>query len=110
MDGYEILDYEPVNEVDEPIVNEIAKSIKENGWNGMPILTYGNCLITGSHRKAALIKLYNEDFDLGFECAVDVSDLLEEFSEEEIFTHRDALGYLFEGTWVEEYKDEIEEW
>lgn len=110
MDGYDILDYEPVNDVDEEKVNEIAESIRENGWDGMPILTYGNVLITGSHRRAALLKLYDEDFDLSFECAVDVSDLLEDISEEDIGTHLDALGYLFEGTWVEEYKDELGEW
>lgn len=110
MTGYEVIDMELVNRTDSNKVNEIAESIKANGWSGMPILTYGNVLITGSHRVAALRSLYEEDFDISFECARDITGLVEELGieEEDLFNNTDSLRHLFAGTWIEEYKNECE--
>ena len=112
LEAYELLGFEKVNDVDEEKARKIAESIKKNGWKGAPILTYGNCLVTGSHRLTAFEILYDEDFSLDFECAYDISDILEEkgISEEELWESTDNLSTIFEGTWVEEYADEIEEW
>ena len=115
MTALNILDFEPVNFVDPEKVNNIYKSILENGWSGAPILVYGNCLITGSHRKAALIKLFDDGYNLNFECAEDVTDIIEGkiaegMEESEIFNNLDYLREIFTGTWVEEYKDDLVEW
>lgn len=115
MTGLEILGFEKVNGVNETKVNEIAESIKKDGWKGCPILVYGNTLISGSHRLAALEKLNGEDFDIDFECAEDVSDIIEDkinggMDIDDIFNYTDYLRAIFEDTWVEEYKDEIKEW
>lgn len=112
MTGLDILDFAPVNGTDEDKAKEIAESIKKNGWQGAPILTYGNCLITGSHRLRAIQLLFEEDYDISFECANDVTDILEEKGfEDKIFDYTDGgLRYIFEGTWVEDYADGIEEW
>lgn len=112
LKAYELLGFEKVNGVDEEKARAIAESIKENGWQGAPILTYGNCLVTGSHRLRAFEMLYDDDFDLDFDCAYDVSDIIADkgISEEELWESVDNLSTIFEGTWVEEYADEIEEW
>ena len=112
LKAYELLGFEKVNDVDEEKARAIAESIKENGWQGAPILTYGNCLVTGSHRLRAIEMLYDDDFDLDFDCAYDVTDILEEkgFLGAELWENTDNLSTIFEGTWVEEYADEIEEW
>lgn len=78
LKAIDILGFEKVNDIEPEKVLEIASSIRENGWRGAPILTYGNTLITGSHRLAALDILAGEDFDLNFECAVDVTDIIEQ--------------------------------
>lgn len=116
MKALEIIDFEKINDTEEEKVNEIAESIKANGWQGCPILTHGNTLITGSHRLDALRKLYEEEYDISdMEVAVDVSDIIDEKIENGmdpayIFGNLDNIGEIFEGTWVEEYKSEIAEW
>ncbi len=116
----EIQCFEPLNEVDENKVNEIAESIKANGYVGCPILICGESLITGSHRLAALRKLAeqedNEEIDyIGVRdliVAADVTDLVEKALSENPDRELDTsnIGWIFEGTWVERYKSEIEEW
>ena len=107
-----------INEVDDEKVNEIAESIKENGWVGCPILVYNDMLLTGSHRLAALKKLAEEDYDIfDLDVAEDVTDIVEAHisqREEEYGWAPDIdygnIGWLLEGSWVDEYKDEISEW
>ena len=120
----EIEYFAPINEVDENKVNEIAESIKANGFIGCPILICGESLITGSHRLTALKQLAeqedNDEFFIGVRdliVAADVTDLVEEamrrFEEENGYTpdiQYDDIGWIFKGTWVEQYKSEIEEW
>ncbi len=115
----EIKKMELINKVDDEKVLEIANSIKKNGWCGTPILYTEIGLITGSHRLAALKLLEKEweDFDCEIECAEDVTDLVNEalikFEEEEGYIPEidySEIGWIFSGTWVEEYKDEIIEW
>ena len=116
MNGYTVTGFEPVNPVELDKVAEIKESIKLNGWNGCPILCYGNCLLTGSHRQAALRELESEDFDISFDCAADVTDIIDNVMQEnewdlsDVFANTDSLRYVFAGTWVEEYKKEIREW
>ena len=115
MTGLDILEYEPVNGVDENKVATLVESIKTNGWLGCPILTYGNTLITGSHRLAAIKALYEENFDINFDCARDVTDIIDDKFEnamdwDDVNNNLDNLSALFKGTWVEKYKDLIEEW
>ena len=38
-------------------VNEIIESIKNNGWQGAPIVVWGDVLITGNHRYAACVAI-----------------------------------------------------
>ena len=116
----EIECFEPINEVDENKVNEIAESIKANGFIGCPILICGETLITGSHRLTALQQLAeqedNDEIDfIGVRdmlVAADVTDLIENALTKNPHRELDTrdIGWLFEGTWVEEYKNEIEEW
>lgn len=116
---YEDIKYfAPINETDESKVEEIVESIRNNGWIGCPILVYGEQLLTGSHRLEALKSLDDEEFDLdSMECAEDVTDIIEEamskFEEENGYLpdiQFDNIGWLLEGSWVEQYKDEIAEW
>ena len=121
----EIEYFAPINEVDENKVNEIAESIKANGFIGCPILVCGETLITGSHRLTALKQLAeqedNEEIDyIGVRdmfVAADVTDIIEnaiqKFEEENGYTpdiRYDDIGWIFKGTWVEKFRDEIEEW
>lgn len=55
--------FAPINDVDNDKVKEIAESIKANGYVGCPILVFGESLLTGSHRKAALDLLDAEGYD-----------------------------------------------
>lgn len=121
----EIRCYTPINEVDNEKVTEIANSIKKNGWVGCPILVFNDSLLTGSHRLAALKKLYEElDFDeleemnfYNMEVAEDVSDIVDENYDEAVeelgycpeIDYRN-IGWLLKNSWVEDYKDEINEW
>lgn len=122
----EIATYHPINKVDEARVAELVKSMLENGWQGCPILVYGEEILTGSHRLAALKeieRMYNEDEIedmpevLEQDVAEDVTDIVEEniakYIEENGETPEiayDNIGWLLEGSWVEEYKGEIVEW
>lgn len=56
MQASEIMMFEAINPVDQTHVDEIAESIRENGWIGAPILVIAShgMLVTGSHRLAAL--------------------------------------------------------
>lgn len=114
----QIQSYELINEIDEERVKEIASSIKKIGWLGCPILVTEMGLLTGSHRLTALQLLNeNEELDLTMNVAEDVTELVNEafarFEEEEGYAPEleyDNLGWIFEGTWVAEHKNEIEEW
>lgn len=118
MNAYEVINLIPVNDVDNTRVKALAESIKENGWQGAPML-YSEAhgmLITGSHRRAALEMLEQDDdvdlYELG-EVAENVDDIIDAWCEENDATIDDVpfdnLSELFAGTWVEQYKDEIEE-
>ncbi len=120
----EIMHMAKVNGTDASKVAGLVESIKANGWNGAPILVcsdYG--LVTGSHRLAALDAICNEWMDtddarldaiLESDIAEDVTDEVEAYCEREGVTFDqlpfDALAEVFEGTWVAEYADGIEEW
>lgn len=119
MKFYEIENYVPINETEEAHVMELAESIKNNGFVGCPILVsemFG-MLVTGSHRVAA-IKYLNDNDEYGeyedLECAENVDDILEAYCEREEVTLDQIdfgnLSPIFEGTWVEAYKNEIIEW
>ena len=125
MSFREIEYFAAINDVDQNKVDEIKESIKANGFIGCPILICGESLITGSHRLTALKQLAeqedNDEIDyIGVRdliVAADVTDLVDEamrkFEEENGYTidiQFDNIGWLFEGTWVERYKSEIEEW
>lgn len=112
MTLFDIMDFDLINSVDESKVAEIAKSIEKNGFVGAPILVWEDRrqLITGSHRLAALKMLYEADkFDADTEVAESVDDLLEDVDMSVMFEY-DYLGQYFEGTRIEKYKNEIEEW
>lgn len=116
----EIECFAPINEVDQNKVNEIKESIKANGFIGCPILVCGESLITGSHRLTALQQLAeqedNDEIDyIGVRdliVAADVTDLVEKALAENPDRELDTsdIGWVFEGTWVEKFRDEIEEW
>lgn len=112
MTGLDILGFEKVNAVEESKVQELVNSITTNGYDmNYPILVYGNVLLTGSHRLAAIEKMFEEDQDVNFECALDVSDIItDEDLEEAANAGEFDFDALFTGTWVEEYKEGIEEW
>lgn len=106
-----------LNATDAAKVDEIAESIKSNGWKGAPILVCNMGLVTGSHRLAALNMLDAEGYDgdaMYDDIAEDVTD------EINAYCGREGIGYdgiefdrlrtVFAGTWVEEYKDQIVEW
>lgn len=49
MTYYEISCLTPINDVDEDKVNTLVASMLENGWQGCPILVWGDQPLTGSH-------------------------------------------------------------
>lgn len=114
---YDISSLPEVNDTDASKVEAIKESIMKNGWTGCPILYTDLGLVTGSHRLAALkeIEATEDDTDvLDAEVAEDVTDIINDYCEKND-TYWDELdfsnlGPIFEGTWVEEYKDEIKEW
>ncbi len=120
MTGWKVINYNLINPVSETKVRQIADSIRANGWVGCPILLNGDELLTGSHRVAALRLIADEDDDLSIlnqDLAEDVSDLVQSafdrFEDEHGFLpdlDYSCIGWIFEGTWVEQYKAEIEEW
>ena len=126
-----------INPIETERVKEIVESLLENGWIGAPMLLSEYGMFTGSHRLEALRALaaaetfsYMEEYGiteeiaeeykskideiLETEVAVDVTEEVEEWMERtgETLEYIDysELGKIFEGTWVEEYKDEIVEW
>ena len=112
---FDISSLPTVNEVDQNKVEEIKKSILENGWLGAPILYTNMGLVTGSHRLAALreIEETEDDDDVLFEnIAEDVTDIINDYCEKNDMTWDELdfsyLREIFAGTWVEEY--EIREW
>lgn len=113
MIASEIMYYTPINKTDPRKVSEIIDSITANGWHGSPILvsTSHGRLITGSHRLEALKSLDFDPDDLG-DVAEDVDDIIDKWCEDNDSTIDDIdhsdLAQIFRGTWVEQYKDEIE--
>lgn len=118
MKTAEILYYAEINNTDAEKVNEIIESIRNNGWQGAPILVMesSRMLITGSHRLAALKVLDDECFDLDSlgDVAEPVDDIINSWCEDNDTCiddiRYDCLSSVFSGTWVEQYKDEIAEW
>lgn len=47
-------------DIDQDKVNEIMASLEQNGWQGAPIVVWGDTLITGNHRYAACQALDTE--------------------------------------------------
>ena len=118
MNAYDVINLCTVNDVDRNKVDSLKKSIRELGWEGAPILVSDahGMLITGSHRRQALIELDNEGFNIGSlgDIAESVDDLIDAWCTENECTFDnirfDCLSDLFGGTWVEKYKDDIVEW
>ena len=112
--------YSPINAVRPDKVAQLVESMLKRGWIGCPILIYGDSLITGSHRLAALHQIAHELTDaevLTKDIAEDVTDIIEarlaEFQAEHGYIpdiEYDHIGWLFEGTWVEAYKASLPEW
>lgn len=117
-----------INKTNQKKVEEIKKSILEKGWIGCPILINGDELLTGSHRLEALKQLNDYEGDKEIEdrisdildnddIAEDVTDIVEanfqKFYEENGYypdIEYDQIGWMLEGSWVEEYEEEIGEW
>lgn len=117
----EIMCYGVINDTDERKVEMLKSSIRVNGYIGCPILVYGGQLLTGSHRLMALKQLAIEDNDdvdyYNMDVAEDVTTIVEDnyikATEELGYApdiEYDNIGWLLSGSWVEQYKDEIEEW
>ena len=118
MTANDIMHYVEINPTNADRVAEIAASIRENGWQGAPILAIESfqVLVTGSHRLAALKMLDDEGFDVDAlgDIAEPVDDLINEWCAENDTCiddiRYDCLAEIFAGTWVEQYKAEIAEW
>lgn len=118
---YEVLNqYHTINETDADKVRELAGSIAANGWVGCPILIYNGDLLTGSHRLEAL-RLIDREYDNDDVLNVDVAEDVTDIINANIAAREDAdgwapdidysnIGWLLKGSWVEQYKSEIEEW
>lgn len=122
----EINHFAKINELDSDKVKTLVGSMLTNGWVGCPILVFSDSLLTGSHRLAALCeieRMFNdgeiEEYPeiLDQEVAEDVTDIvcdsLEKFNDENGYTpdiDYSNIGWLLEGSWVEDYKSEIVEW
>jgi len=113
----DIADVDMINSVDLDKVSELAKSIRDNGWVGAPILVHTgiNQLVTGSHRLAALALLAADDdaiYDMTV--AVDVSDIVDAALARENMSYPmidySDIGWLFVGTDIEQYQSHICEW
>ena len=107
------------------IILVFLESMLENGWVGAPILVYGNDLMTGSHRFEALQRISDMVNDGEIEEAAvleqDVAEDVTEIIEEKIAQYEEEngwvpdidyndIGWMLEGSWVEEYSEEITEW
>lgn len=107
-----------INDVDTERVDRIAGSMRDNGFIGCPILIFNDELFTGSHRLAALEKLEDEGLDIfDWDVAEDVTDIINDnfakFEDEQGWQRdidRSDIGWLLKDSWVEQYKDVIEEW
>ncbi len=115
-----------INEVDREKVNALADSMIKDGWIGAPILVYGESLLTGSHRLAALHEVERrygaDEIDsapsvLWEDVAADVTEIVEQalaaFESERGWSKdidTSDIGWLLKGSWVEQYKAEIAEW
>lgn len=113
----EILTVDMINSVDEEKVNELMENIKANGYIGAPIFVHAgiNQLVTGSHRLEALKRLAEENEDLyTIEVAIDVSKLVDNALNREGRTYQEIdysdIGWMFEGTELEQFASETEEW
>ena len=81
------------------------------GWQGAPILYANDMLITGTHRQEALRRLRDIGIEVEGEIALDVSEIVDNWIDETgNDIEFDNLGVIFEGTEIEKYKDEINEW
>lgn len=125
---FDELGFAGINDVDNKKVQSLVNSMLTEGWKGAPILYHNSIgLITGSHRMAALDKIeemYDNDeltdeqiemverIDNEQEYALDVTEIVDDWMEEnpEQGFEFDDIGMIFEGTEVEKWKDEIEEW
>ena len=123
---FDKVNYGPINSIDYDKVDKIVDSILSNGWQGAPILyheDYG--LITGSHRAEALEKIAEmydvgelneeqmeivEEIDYKGDYAYDVTDIVDRYLDAGNDIQYDYLRPIFEGTEVEKWKEEIEEW
>lgn len=122
------INYPPINGIDYKKVDKIIESILTNGWQGAPILYHESIgLITGSHRSVALERIFEmydsdeltdeqmeivEEIDYSGDYAYDVTDIVDKWLDENTGEdiQFDYLSPVFEGTEVEEWKDEIDEW
>lgn len=122
----DIKDYGPINDVEEAKVESLVKAMLEEGWKGAPILYDEYGLITGSHRLEALKRIEkmldvmdvnDPKFKTGSEIldkeiAIDVTEYVQKYCEayeigrDEI--QYDSLGEIFQGTPIEQWKDELE--
>lgn len=108
----------PINSVDESKVSALIDSMRQHGFTGCPILVFNDQLLTGSHRLEALRRLTEEDTDvLSWDVAEDVTEIVNDhfqtFEDEHGWTpdlDYSDIGWMLSGSWVEEYKDEIDEW
>lgn len=113
-----------VNDTDDKYVKELVKSMIEKGWQGAPILYTNLGLVTGSHRMEALDRInemYSNDEITEQQARVldevqiiDVTEEINDFCEKEGYCWDnlplDDLSKIFEGTYIERYKDDIAEW
>lgn len=65
---------------DQAKVDRIAKSIEENGWQGAPMVTDGELLLTGVHRYAALCQIDREA--LVDANTIDIRDICEGYDDQ----------------------------
>ena len=58
-------------------VQRIAESIEANGWQGAPMVTDGELLITGVHRYAALRQI--DRTDMLYDVTIPIQDIIEDY-------------------------------
>lgn len=77
-------------------VEEIVENMKTNGWQGMPIVVWGDTLITGNHRYAAceVLDLDPETITLEEIFEIDGLDFEEEHANADYPCSSDSLGYF----------------
>jgi hypothetical protein len=113
---YSIFDYEPVNETDEKRVEEIKASLRENGWQGPPIIVANGRLVTGSHRLQACRELDLEDacFEEIYqeENVYDASEIMDAYFAAHPDKEMEYIGLeeYFAGTYVEQFLIGTKEW